>query len=104
MKPRRAPEESLADRVRIHCPESDETEFQHRVTLLRAQDYAMALRGSTDSRLAYDCAGWAIDVAGQFAFRRGESLVRLEEAARLARGLLSAAMRAAALNDMDTPL
>lgn len=98
------PDQILADRVRAHIPDADGDQLLHRVMLLRAFDHAAVLRGNTTSWLAHDCAGRVIDIAGQFALRCGESLCRLEEAARLARGLLAAAMRAETLNDPETPL
>ncbi|KPF75037.1 hypothetical protein IP68_10470 [Blastomonas sp. AAP25] len=94
----------LAERVRAHFPDAEGAELAHRVTLLRAIDHAAALRGSTDSWLAAECAKLAHDVASMFVFRRDESVDRLEEATRLSRNLVSAAMRAAALNDPVTPL
>ncbi len=99
-----ANDHGLTARVQVYFPDAEGAELAHRVTLLRAIDHAAALRGSTDSWLAAECARLAHDVAAMFVFRRDESVDRLEEATRLSRNLMAGAMRAAALNDPVTPL
>jgi hypothetical protein len=90
--------------VRHFLPDAAGEELAHRVTLLKARDWAAALRGRSISWLATECACHAHDVAGRFVFRPGESVARLETAASLTRALVKAAMAADSLDSEETPL
>lgn len=94
----------LEAHVRQFVPDAAREELALRVTLLKARDWAAALRGRTESWLATEFACHAHDVAGRFVFRPGESLARLELASILCRALVKAAMAADSLHNEETPL
>ena len=99
-----ANDDTLQSHVRHYVPDAAGDELMHRVALLKARDWAAALRGRTQSWLATECACHAHDVAGRFVFRPGESPARLEIAANLCRALVKAAMASDALDSEDCPL
>jgi hypothetical protein len=99
-----ASDPTLEYHVRTYLPGCAGEELAHRVTLLKARDWAAALRGRSTSWLATECACHAHDVAGRFVFRPGESLARLETASNLCRALVKAAMAADSLDSEETPL
>ena len=99
-----ASDPTLEYHVRHHVPGCNGEELAHRVTLLKARDWAAALRGRTTSWLADQCACHAHEVAGRFVFRPGESPARLEIASTLCRALVKAAMAADSLDSEETPL
>jgi hypothetical protein len=99
-----ATDPTLEYHVKQYVPEATGDELAHRVTLLKARDWAAALRGTTLSWLATECACHAHDVAGRFVFRPGESPARLEIASNLCRALVKAAMAADSLDSEETPL
>lgn len=95
--------EVLAKAVRAFRPEAEGSELALRVTLLRARDFAAALRAQTQDGMANNLACWAHEVAGQFVFKV-ESEARLEMAVILCRRLVGAAMAADGLDREDCPL
>lgn len=99
-----ASDPTLEYHVRHFLPDAAGDELAHRVTLLKARDWAAALRGRSVSWLATECACHAHDVAGRFVFRPGESIARLETASNLCRALVKAAMAADALDSEEAPL
>lgn len=99
-----ASDPTLEFHVRTFLPDAAGEELAHRVTLLKARDWAAALRGRSTSWLATECACHAHDVAGRFVFRPGESLARLETVSALCRALVKAAMAADSLDSEETPL
>lgn len=99
-----ASDPTLEYHVRTYLPDCAGEELAHRVTLLKARDWAAALRGRSISWLACECACQAHDVAGRFVFRLGESVARLETASNLCRALVKAAMAADSLDSEETPL
>jgi hypothetical protein len=99
-----ASDPTLEYHVRHYVPGCNGEELAHRVTLLKARDWAAALRGRTTSWLADQCACHAHEVAGRFVFRPGESPARLEIASTLCRALVKAAMAADSLDSEETPL
>lgn len=99
-----ASDPTLEYHVRHYVPGCNGEELAHRVTLLKARDWAAALRGRSNSWLATECACHAHDVAGRFVFRPGESPARLETASNLCRALVKAAMAADSLDSEETPL
>lgn len=99
-----ASDPTLEFHVRQYLPDAVGEELTHRVQLLKARDWAAALRGSANSWIAQDAACRAHEVAGAFVFRPGESVARLELAVTLCRRLVGAAMAADALDNEDTPL
>ena len=99
-----ASDPTLEYHVRHFLPDAVGEELAHRVTLLKARDWAAALRGRSISWLATECACHAHDVAGRFVFRPGESVARLETASNLCRALVKAAMAADSLDCEETPL
>lgn len=99
-----ASDQTLQSHVRHFVPDAAGDELAQRVALLKARDWPAALRGSTQSWLATECACHAHDVAGGFVYRLGESPARLETAANLCRALVKAALAADALDSEDWPL
>lgn len=99
-----ASDPTLEAHVRQFVPDAAGEELELRVTLLKARDWAAALRGRTVSWLATECACHAHEVAGHFVFRLGESLARLELASILCRALVKAAMAADSLDGEEVPL
>jgi hypothetical protein len=99
-----ASDPALEYHVRHFVPDAAGEELAHRVTLLKARDWAAALRGRSISWLASEFACHAHDVAGRFVFRPGESVARLETASNLCRALVKAAMAADSLDCEETPL
>ena len=89
----------LAFHVRAYVPAAEGAELGARVALLKARDWAAALRGHTACQLALNLACEAHDAAGEFVFATGETVQRLEFAARLCRHLVAAAMLAEQLAD-----
>ena len=94
----------LEAHVKQFVPDADGEELELRVTLLKARDWAAALRGRTVSWLATECACHAHEVAGHYVFRLGESVARLSMATDLCRALVRAAMAADSLDGVETPL
>jgi hypothetical protein len=95
---------SLAFHVCQYVPDAAGVELEHRMALLKCRSWAAALRGRTDSEIAIQCASLADHVAGSFVFCPGESATRLDDAVRLCRNLVVAAMRADALNEPGCPI
>ena len=89
----------LSFHVRAYVPSATGEELEHRETLLRARDWAAALRGRTASRLAFDLATEAHEQAGAFVFAIGEDEQRLGFAAKLCRHLIAAAVLAEQIDD-----
>lgn len=103
-KPIIASDPTLEFHVQQYLPDAAGNELLHRVALLKARDWAAALRGRSTSWLATECAYHAHEIAGRFVFRAGESSARLEIAVRLCRFLVGAAMAADSLSSEETPL
>lgn len=94
----------LEAHVKQFVPDAAGKELELRVTLLKARDWAAALRGRTVSWVATEFACHAHDVAGLFVFRLGESVARLSMATDLCRALVKAAMAADSLDGEEVPL
>lgn len=94
----------LEAQVRQFAPDAEGEELALRVTLLKARDWAAALRGRSTSWLATECAWHAHDVAGRFVFRPNERVARLELVSILCRALVKAAMAAESLDSEETPI
>lgn len=99
-----ASDDALQSHVKHFVPDAAGDELAHRLTLLKARDWAAALRGRSQSWLATECACHAHDVACRFVYRAGESTARLETAAALSRALVKAALAADALDCEECPL
>lgn len=89
----------LSFHVRHYVPDATGEDLEARVALLKARDWAAALRGRTVSRKAYDFACDAHEVAGAFVFAAGETKQRLDFAVKLCRHLVAAAMIVEQLED-----
>jgi hypothetical protein len=90
---------ALSFHVKQFVPDAEGKELAHRIALLRARDWAAALRGRTASWLATECACHAHEIAGQFVFCAEASVARLEIALQLCRALVKAAMAADSLSE-----
>ncbi len=99
-----ASDPALQNHVLQFVPDAMGEELAHRVVLLKARDWAAALRGRSQSWLATECACHAHDVAGRFVFRPEETPARLETTVNLCRALVKAAMAADTLDSEDCPL
>ncbi len=88
----------LSFHVRSFVPTAAGDELEHRTTILKARDWAAALRGRTTSLQAFNLACEAHEVAGAFVYATGETTQRLEFAAKLARHLIQAAILAEQLD------
>lgn len=58
----------LSFHVKTYVPSAEGEELQHRESLLRARDYASALKANARSDRAYDYASDAHEMAGHFVF------------------------------------
>ncbi len=83
----------LAFHIRQFVPDADGAELEHRKALLKARDYAAALRGQTVGQLAYSHACDAHEMAGEFVFADAPA-VRLEIAVKYCRHIVMAAFLA----------
>ncbi len=81
---------ALAFHIREFVPDASGEELEHRTALLKARDYAAAVRGQATSRLAYDHACSAHEIAGDFVFA-DVSADRLKIAVSYCRNLVHAA-------------
>lgn len=86
-------EQALIAYVRQFVPNASGEELQHRLALVKARDYAAALRGNTASHIAHNHACDAHEVAGQFVFADVPSK-RLEIAVKYCRHTVMAAFLA----------
>lgn len=88
----------LTFHIRQFVPDAKGEELEHRAALLKARDYAAALRGQAQSALAYSHACDAHEMAGDwvFAFAPKE---RLELAVKYCRHAVMAAFLADHLED-----
>jgi hypothetical protein len=84
----------LAFHLRAYLPEATGEELEARVALLKARDWAAALRGRTACPFAFTLACHAHEAAGEFVFAEGETTQRLDFAAKLCRHLVAAAVLA----------
>lgn len=82
----------LSFHVRQYVPTAEGDELVHRETLMKARDWAAAMRGRTHTRAAFDLACQAHEIAGGYVFAEGETPLRLKQAADLCRHLVAAAM------------
>jgi len=80
--------------VRQFVPSSDGEELDLRIKLLKARDFAAALRGRTESRRALEHAVDAHEAAGSAVFLIDASTVHLDLVARYCRHMVAAAMLA----------
>lgn len=80
----------LSFHVREFVPAAEGEELEHRIALLKARDYASALKGQALDDTAYDLACLAHEVAGEFVFADA-SLPRLKIAVTYCRNLVQAA-------------
>jgi hypothetical protein len=94
----------LSFHIRQFMPDAQGEELEHRQALLKARDWAAALRGRTNSLRAFNLAVEAHEVAGEFVFAQGETPQRLGFAAKLARHLVGAAMLAEQLDDGEVQI
>ena len=83
----------LSFHVRQFVPNAEGEELELRNALLKARDYAAALRGRAASELACNLACEAHELAGAFAFAE-TSIPRLKMAVGCCRNLVQAAMYA----------
>lgn len=89
----------LSFHVRAYVPDAAGEELEARVALLKARDWAAALRGCTVNSQALNLACDAHEVAGAFVFAVGETTQRLALAVKLCRHLVAAATLAEQLDD-----
>lgn len=82
----------LSFHIRSFCPQAQGDELSHRETLLRARDYACALRGRAATERGRELACMAGDVASELVFSLDASPLKLAAAAKLCRSLVVAAM------------
>ena len=82
----------LAFHVRHYVPDAEGEELEARIALLKARDWAAALRGRTTCLLAFNLACEAHEAAGGYVFAEGETVQRLGFAAKLCRHLVAAAV------------
>ena len=80
----------LAFHVREFVPAAAGAELEARVSLLKARDYAAALRGRVETERALHCAAEAHELAGQFLYADVPS-DRLKIAVACCRNLVHAA-------------
>jgi len=80
----------LAFHIRHFVPDAEGADLEHRITLLKARDFAAGLRGNTVSRRAYDYACDAHEIAGDFVFSKAPPQ-HLEVAVGCCRHLVMAA-------------
>ena len=83
----------LSFHVREFVPNAEGEELKMRIALLKARDYASALKWKAASDLAYDLACAAHEMAGQFVFAE-VPLARLTIALRFCRNSVQAAFDA----------
>lgn len=83
----------LTFHIREFVPDADGAELEHRKALLKARDYAAALRGQTVGQLAYSHACDAHEMAGDFVFSQAPA-ARLELAVKYCRYIVMAAFLA----------
>ena len=93
MLDRHHPLTDLSFHIHQFVPAAEGEELESRITLLKARDYAAAMRSKTISRRAYDHACDAHEMAGEFVYA-DVPVLRLELAARYCRNLVVAAMLA----------
>lgn len=89
----------LAFYIQQYLPSAEGVELEQRIALLKARDWAAALRGRAENGLALDLACLAHDIAGQWLYAEGESTERLSMAVILCRRLVGAAMVEEALSE-----
>lgn len=94
----------LAFHIRTYVPDASGDELEARITLLKARDWAAALRGRTTCLLAFNLACSAHEAAGEFVFAVGETSQRLAFAAKLCRHLVTAAILAEQLETAEIDL
>lgn len=80
----------LAFHVREFVPAAEGPELEHRIALLKARDYAAALKGQAISDRAYDHACAAHEMAGAFVYAEVPA-DRLKIAVAYCRNLVMAA-------------
>lgn len=90
----------LAFHVHTYCPDAAGKELEHREALLKARDFAAAIRGKTVSRAAYDHAVTAHDIAGEYVFA-DVSEETLANVVKYCRHLVQAAILAEYLDATD---
>lgn len=84
----------LGFHVRTYVPTAAGEELEHRVALLKARDWAAALRGRTQCLQAFNLAAEAHELAGAYVFATEVNESRLQPVVRLCRHLVAAAMLA----------
>lgn len=90
--------------VREFVPTADGLELAHRVSLLKARDWAAHYLANSESYLARCLGHDAHSLAGQFVFMTDVSVDRLNLAAIACRRLVGAAMAVENLHCEETPL
>lgn len=94
-----APPDQLAFHIHTYLPGAEGEALKLRISLLKARDYAAALRGSSVSRVSQDHAADAHDLAGAMVFKEGASEVKLKAAVDYCRAVIKAAMLAEILDE-----
>lgn len=94
----------LSFHVRQYLPDARGEELEHRIALLKARDWAAAMRGRTSVLQSFNLAVEAHEVAGQYVFAVGETVERLAFAVKLTRYLVGAAMVAEQLADGEVQI
>lgn len=94
----------LAFHVRQYLPEAQGEELEHRIALLKARDWAAAMRGRTTVLQSFNLAVEAHEAAGAFVFKIDETVERLAFAVKLTRHLVGAAMMAEQLADGEVQI
>lgn len=94
-------EPQLSYHIRHYVPDADGESLENRIALLKARDWAAALRGQAVCYLAQDLSFTAHEIAGHFVFAKGEPPSRLSMATNLCRRLAGAAMAADGLAATD---
>ena len=89
----------LSFHVRQYVPTAQGEDLESRVTLLKARDWAAAMRSQVDSDFARYLVAEAHETAGAFVFAKDESTERLAFAAKLCRHLVGAAVIAEQLEN-----
>ena len=83
----------LAFHINSFCPAAEGDELQERIALLKARDYAAALKPNMRSDWAYDLSCAAHEAAGHFVYAQVPTN-RLKIAVNYCRNLVQAAMLA----------
>ncbi len=83
----------LSFHIRQYVPDATGEELEHRKALMKARDYAAALRGQTLGQLAYSHACDAHEMAGEFVFAP-VPIARLDLAVKYCRHIVMAAFLA----------